>query len=444
VFELEKQILDDSHEAILTLHIEEEQERRALRETARRLSREINVPGFRKGKVPPHVLMRVAGEEWVLGEVVKDLLEDTYAEVLEQAGIEAYGSAILENVTRSPMSVTLRVPLAPEVELGDYHSVRLPPEPVEVTEEEVAEALERLRDDHAILEPVQRPAEAGDALLLSLFEGQSDGEMLVHEHDLEVALDPQAGFIAPGVVEALIGLQAGDEKTFVVTLPEDYETPALRGREVSFTAEVAQVYERTLPDLDDVLANAVGNYETLEELKAALREQLLAYKEEEATQKRRDKLVAAFMDIATIRYPPSLVADQAQETFEEIQAAVRRKPGLTWEDFLLQQGVSEEELRAVLQHNAEKVIQEKLLLTEFARHFGFDAGEEEIREEFAASLREKGIEDPALVAALKIDSETGQSVRSSVITRKVLERLERIAQGLSPEEAEPEPEAVEV
>ncbi len=440
MFDLKKEILD-SHEAILTIEIDDKAERRAIQKAARRLSREVNIPGFRKGKAPPNVIMRMFGEEPVLQEAADDLMKDLYPKVLEEADIEPYGPGQIEAISMSPMRVTVRVPLMPEVKLGDYESLRLEPESADVTEEDVATVLKNIREDHAILEPVDRKGAEGDAMLLSLIEGEVDGVYIVHEHDVEVVLDPEQEFIMPGVVEELMGLRAGDEKSFVLTLPEELEDEDLAGKEATFTVSVEQVYDRVLPELDDALASTVGNYETLAELKEELRQAMREHKAADVKERYRDALIHALIADAELHYPPLIIEEELDNMLDSMEDNVVQSYDIDWETFLEQVGTTEEALREDLRTEAVENIERGLILAEFAEATGVEVSEEEVRAELGEVLKDRGIDNPALLEGFKVDSKTGHDLRNRLFGRKTLEKLERLAQGLPLEEPEPEPEA---
>jgi trigger factor len=440
VFELKKEILG-SHEAILTLDIDKKTERRAIQKVTGQISREVNFPGFRKGKAPLGVILRRYGEENVLRALAKYLLEgDFYAKAIEEAGIEPYGPGQIEDISLSPMQLTFRVPLMPEVELGDYESLRMDPEPVEVTEEDLMSVLKNIQAEHAILEPVDRASEEGDALLLSLFEGEVDGDLIVQEHDLEVILNPEEEIIAPGVVEELYGLSNDDEKSFMVTLPEDFDEGRLAGEEVQFFVDVDQVYERELPGIDDALASTVGHFETLDELKDELRQQIRQHKERTAKEDYHDALVDALIADAELHYPPLMVEKQLDDMIEDIQANVERSHDLEWEDYLNQQRITEEKLREDLRSRAVERIERGLILAEFAKATGVEVSDAEVRIEMEDTLHQMGVDDPNLLSAFKVDSEAGQDTRARLMGRKTLQRLEHLAQGLPMEEPESEEE----
>jgi trigger factor len=440
VFEMKKEILD-SHEAILTLEIDDKTERRAIQKAARRISREVDIPGFRKGKAPPNVIMRMFGKDVLLQEAAEELLEDLYPKALDRAEITPYGPGQIEDLNLSPMRIKVRVPLMPVVTLGDYENLRMEFESAEIAEEELADVLENVREEHAILEPVDRAAADGDVLSLDLIEAEVDGEDIVHEHDIEVVLDPEQEFIVPGVIEELIGLSEGEEKTFVLSLPEDLEED-LAGKEATFTVEVDQVYDRMLPELDDALASTVGNYETLEELKEDLRQEMQEYKNREEKKEYRDALIDALIADAELHYPPLMVEEELDDILDSIENNVKQRQNLDWEEFLERAGATEEELREQMRSQAVKNVERSLVLAEFADVTDVQVSDEEVEAEMRQTLLQMGIEEPSLLEAFQVDSRAGQDTRSRLMGRKTIERLERLAQGLPLEEPEPEPEEV--
>lgn len=437
MFEVKTEILD-THEALLTVEIDPQTSQKALEKVAREISREIKIPGFRKGRVPFHIVERAVGSDTLRQEAAEVLLKDIYPQILEEADIQPYTSGRLEGIEIRPFVVTIRVPLAPEVELGDYESLRMDPEPTEVTEEELQAALERIRIDNAILDLVERPAEMGDLVILSLLEGRVGDEVVFHDHDVEVVLDEEEPFISVDFVTALVGMREEEEKTFTLVLPEDFVEEELRGEEIEFEVTVAEVYNRSLPEIDDALASAVGNYESLEELKANLQEQMSEYKEEQAEAVYREKLVNALIEMSEVHYPPEMVEDTIDDILAEMRQNIEHRYDVEWKDFLRRQGISEDQLREQVRSQAVDRIQRGLVLGAFAEEVGIEVTEAEIREQVANILRGRGIADENLVSQFKVDSQAGENVRATVRGEKTLRALERLAQGLSPLEPEPE------
>jgi len=277
VFEIKKELLE-THEALLNVEIEENTVKQAMQKAARAIAGKVNIPGFRKGKAPYAKVLQYVGEGSILQEAADSLIEEIYPEIIEQAGIEPYGPGALENINPSPLTFTIRVPLEPEVTLGDYHSLRQPWEDAAVNDEEVTNVLEQVRAEHAILEPLDRPAQLGDEAHINVV-GTVDGDVIVDEDDIEVPLKEETPFIAPEFVEALVGMSVDEEKSFTIVFPEDFREATLRGAEAQFDVKIVGVYERVLPDFDDALASTVGAFETLDDLKKYIHTRVLEAKQ---------------------------------------------------------------------------------------------------------------------------------------------------------------------
>ena len=181
------------------------------------------------------------------GKAADALLEEIYPQIIDQAEINPYGPGSLEAIKPSPLTFTIRVPLEPEVTLGDYRAMRQAWEEVTVNDEEVANVLEQVRHEHAILEPYERPVQYGDEVHINVV-GTVHGEKVVDEKDIEVTPKEDAQFIAPGFLEALIGMSTSEDKLFTIAFPEDFSEPTFRGRG-SILCEGRGAFIRILPNL---------------------------------------------------------------------------------------------------------------------------------------------------------------------------------------------------
>ncbi|MFP4345486.1 MAG: trigger factor [Anaerolineales bacterium] len=447
MFELKKEILD-THEALLTIDVAEKAAQDAMQKAARQIAREINIPGFRKGKAPYRVVVNMVGEEAVRQEAVEVLIDKIYPKALEQAELVPYAPGDLEDVDLEAMHFVIRVPLMPVVDLGDYEELRMEPSEPEVTQEELDAALEDVRQEAAVLTLVERPAELGDQVILSYLEGQVEGEVIVHDHDVEVVLDKEIPFISADFVEALVGMSEEEDKVFTITLPEDLSEEELRGKEADFEVTVAEVYERLVPELDDALASAVGNFETFAELQEAVREDLLAHKAEHAREDYLDALMDALVEGAeTVAYPPIMLEEEIDALVEQMQEDAVHRYKVKWEDFLRLQGLTEEDLREQFRPQAEERLERGLVLSEFAQATGVEVLDEEVQDEIDTLLAVTGVAEshPEAAESLSLDSDLARSMRSRLIGRRTMQNLERLAQGLplEPEFKDLEEEGVE-
>ncbi len=430
MFELEKELLANQ-EALLTIKVNEDEVAGAMQKAARHIARETHIPGFRKGKAPYRVVVQMFGEDAVRQQAAEDLLDVLYPKVLEQAELEPYASGKVENITLTPLVYTVRVPLIPSVDLGDYKSLRLDPEPIEITDEELAHVLEHVRLDHAITEPVARPAQLGDEVVLHVLNIEVDGETVIHDHDERVILDTAAPYLASGFVEALVGMSAKEEKMFYLTLPEDFDEEEFQGAEAEVTVEVAEVRSRVLPELDDALASTVGNFETLDELTADLQQRMLEYKQTNAHEAYRMQLLEAFVAGAAIAYPPIMEEEELDHVVERAKQNVTRRFKMEWADFLRLQRKSESDVREELRPQATKNLREMLAITELAKQMNVDVSEEEAHQALVDFLRSVGMPETEILGPKARDYVTLlQGMRMEIYERKALEQLERLAQGL--------------
>ena len=428
MFELQTEILEQ-HEALLTLEIEEKTVQKAMQKAARRMARQSNIPGFRKGKAPYNVVVRTAGEEAVRQEAAESLLEQLYPQVLKQSEIEPYAEGSLEDINLNPLVFKIRVPLQPLIDLGDYRSLRREPSTVEVTDDELAMVLEDIREKGAMLEPVERPARPGDAVSLWLLEGRVNDEVVLHEHHVKIVLIAKDYFIAPGFIEAVVGMSAGEEKTFSLTLPEDFEDEDLQGEDVEFTVNVEEVYQRTLPGLDDALASAIGHFETLDKLKADLRQRMLDYKTDEAHDDYIGNLVQDLIASTELRYPPIMEEEEIDDLIKEFKTIIKQRHNMEWEDYLHLEGLTETQIREDLWSEAARRLREGLVLGKFATEVGITVTDAEVKEEIRDLREGAKLHDSKSWSSFDPKSALARDARQRVIVRKTLDKLELLGKG---------------
>lgn len=447
MFEVNKELLD-SHEVVLNVVIDEDAVEDAKRRAAREISRHVNIPGFRPGKAPYSKVVQYVGESAVMQEAAESLLDRLYLEILDEAEVLPYGPGEFVDMSTSPLTFKLRVPLEPEVDLGDYTEIREDWEDATVSDEEIDQVLEQVRDEHAVLEPVDRPAEMGDEVVVDV-HATVEGDVIVHEDDIEVVLSEDRPFLSDEFVAALLGMASGDEKSVTLTMPETIEDPSLHGVDADFDLKVTQVYDRQLPDLDDALASTVGSFETFDELVEDIRNRILDSKQQQSETEYRNKLVDHLVEQAEIDYPPAMLEDALDDIVEETEQQVQRQQQMSLEDALRLQGQTMERFRDMMVPQAERRIEQSLVLAKFAEVEEIEVSEDEIVDEFGTMMRQitQGSEFPQ--QRIDMESDLGRSLRSSVLGRKVLERLSAIGRGepavepTDDEDAEDEAEEIE-
>jgi trigger factor len=428
----------------LTIVVEDERVDRARQRVARQISREISVPGFRKGRAPYEVIVQRLGQRVVREELISFLAEDVFREALEQADIAPYAPGTLEETQFDPLTLTFTVPLAPEVELGDYRSYRRPFHEGEVSQETLTQALEALQEQNAILAPLDRPAAEGDLLVADLVGRTSDGDIFLNEEEARILLDPEAGEPVPGLIHPLIGIEQGEQRTFTLLLPADFQVEELQAREAQFTADGKGVYERIIPELDDDLARTVGNYDTFEELKSDVRRRLAERKRFSADSEYADQVLQDVIDQAVVSWPPIMLEEALGDAVEAFERQIERREHMLLEDYLRIQSKTMEDLREELRPEAEESIKRSLVLGEVLQLEDLSVSDEDLDRRIAESseqYRERADEVRAALSA----PEGRRDLRNRMLANKAVQRLVAIAKGEAAEAAaiEDEPREIE-
>lgn len=408
----------------LTVEVSEDEVEREMRGVARELAREVRIPGFRPGKAPYGVIVQRYGEDALRVEATENLIDKIFPQVLEQEDIYPFSPPELESMELDPFEFVVLVPLPPEVELGDYRSLRIDAEDVQVEQSEIEEVLDRLRETHAVLEPVEdRGAEPGDVLSISVEGITDEGEPFLKDEGVEVVLDPENDNPAPGFYEALEGMRVGEKRTFRLEMPEDH--PA---EEAEFTVELERLAARTLAELDDDLARTVGDYETLEELETDIQDQLLERKEAEAQEAYVEAMLQALVDQAEIDYPPQAVEDELDNVIQGFEQRIQRDLRMGLEDYLAAVDKTEEEIRADFREQAERSLERALALGQLVEQEDLAVDEEAVEERIAQRLESLG---PRASSRREwLESNQGwRSVANELLVREAIERLTAIARG---------------
>lgn len=414
----------------LTVEVDPERVEQYLQRAARRLAKKVHIPGFRKGKVPYGMLVNVLGKEALYEEALEEMGQDVYKEALDAQGITPYAQGRLEDFSTEPMVLNYTVPLEPEVELNDYRSIRVESEKVEVSAEEVAEALRQLQEERADWVTVDRPVAEGD-MAVAHTRVSMDGETLDDdEHSFIVNL--QSEYPIPGFYEALLGMTAGETKEFALTYPDDWPNETNAGKTVEFEVNLKEVKEKSLPELNDEFAALVGAYDSLEDLRDKLHSDLLHQKEHAALHRLEDSAMEQAIERATINYPPVVLEQQMDEMLREQDQIMRRQQGVGLQDYLKMTGQTEQDLQASLRGPAETRIKRSLILTALAEREKLTADEEEMQEQ-QQRLLSAFSDDPAVAQSFLATAQGRDIIRRDILNRKALERLIAIAKGEAPE-----------
>lgn len=450
---------DEQRQLKVTVEVAEERVEKQMQATAREIARGMQIPGFRKGKAPYPVLVQRVGYDALRAEAVEAMLDDLYTEMLEQLEETPAAQPSLDNLQINPLVLDFVIPLTPKIELGDYRSIRREVAPVAVTEEAVDEALEHIREHHEVVEPVSRPVMEGDLVTLSgtgeVVEGDSV-EVIFDEERVDLLADPERTFPGTDFVANLIGMEVGDEGEFTITFPEeepylpeegdeDATSANLAGKQAQFTITVLDVKSRFLPPLDDELAKSEGDYETLDELRDSVRQDLQQQAEREARNTLFDDVLEEIIAGSEVSYPPALVEQELDNAVESMKGQATRA-GWRWEDYLRLQNTTEEALREESREAAEARVRRLLVLGQLIQREYIDVSAQEVDdsiEQRVASL--SGDEQSQIQQQIRDYFQRGEGrslLGSEILMDKLYDRIEAIVTGNAPDLAELEAAAI--
>ena len=439
VLKIETQTNDD-RTLKMTVEVPDERIKPALQSAARQLSKRYPIPGFRPGKAPYEHVLRQFGERALYDVAMDDLGQKVYEEALDQEKIEAYGPGALEDMQLKPLVLKFTVPLKPEVDMGDYHALRVPYEAPTVADDEVQRVMETLRERQAILEPVERPAALGDVATLDisafLNEGLNPSDFLMTDKDVAVQLDEQTDWPMPGFVPHIVGMTPGAAQKFDLSFAADYANESLRGQLAHFEVTVKEVKSRSLPEWNDDLAKEVGEFQTLDELRARVRADLQQQAERAAEREYSDKVLSQLVEQTQVKYPPVLLEQEIDDLLGDLDNRLREQK-LTLDDYLKIEGKTREQLRDENRPRAEARLKRALVLGRIVEHENLDIQPEEVASEIDRMSTALG-EQATRVAGFLNTDRARQSLTIDLLTSKAIQRLAAIARGEAPAPAEPD------
>jgi len=411
---------------------------RELKTAASQLGREMRVPGFRSGKVPPEVVLRQVGREAVLDEAVRRGLPGWYEEALADAGIQTVGDPQVDlsdlPEKGAPLAFTIEVGVVPPAQLGEYRGVEVGRREARVDDQEVQAELERMRESLASLETVEREAGEGDFVVMD-YVGQMDGTPFEGGEGRGQVVELGSGRLIPGFEEQLAGASAGDERTVELTFPDDYPAEHLAGKEASFAVEVKEVKEKRLPELDDDFAVEAGGYDSLDELRAEIESRIAQAEERAIEAEFREAAVDAVVEQAKIEVPHELVHSKAHEMWHRTARGLAAQ-GINPEQYLSMTGKTEEELVVESESDAETALKREAVLAAIVEAEGIEVSDDEIEQALRASAPPDA-SDKQLKRALKRARSQGadEALREDIAMRKAVDLIVENAEPISADRA---------
>ena len=369
----------------LTIEITKAEFEAAKDKAFKKSGKNITVPGFRKGKAPRKMIEKLYGEGVFFEEAFNIIYPDAMEMAVEKSGIKPVGRADVDlgdPAEEGGLTIIAKVPVEPEVELGEYKGIEVEKETVKVLQADVKAELNRMAQRNARTETVERKAKKNDTVDID-FEGFVDGVAFeggkAEHHELTLG----SGAFIPGFEDQLIGCKAGDEKDVVVTFPEEYHAKELAGKEATFKCKVHKVEETILPEIDDEFAKDVSDTcETLDDLKKEITERLKAERQEAADNAFEEKVLDAVIDGMKADIPAAMIDSQVDTIVQDFGYRLQMQ-GMGLEQYLKMTGTEMGAFRAMFQSQAERQVKTRLALQKVVELEGITVSDKELEEEYA-------------------------------------------------------------
>ncbi|MCS0654430.1 trigger factor [Cytobacillus firmus] len=374
----------EGNRGVLTIEVDAEKVTEGLDAAFKKVVKQVNVPGFRKGKMPRGMFEKRFGVESLYQDAVDYLLPEAYANAIDETGIEPVDRPEIdvEQIEKGKSLIfKATVTVKPEVKLGEYKGVEVKPLETNVTEEDVNNELTSLQERQAELAVKEEgKAENGDTVVMD-FEGFVDGEAFEGGKAENYSLELGSGQFIPGFEEQLIGAAAGESKDVEVSFPEEYHAAELAGKPATFKVTVHEIKTKQLPELDDEFANdADEEVETLDALKEKIKTRLEESKKHEAEHHVRDTVVEAAAANAEMEIPAAMVDTEVNRMMQEFEQRLQMQ-GMNLELYFQFSGQDEAALREQMKEEAEKRVRVNLTLEAIAKAENIEVSDEEVSEE---------------------------------------------------------------
>lgn len=400
----------------INIEIEPDSVEKEIGTALKDVAKKAKIDGFRPGKAPMNIVEKHYGEE-VRSEVRSRLISDSYLMAIREHNLSPVDMPQIENISAltkgSSLSYTATVEVRPNITLGVYDGLEVKETDLAVSDEELNQTLDRLREMYAQLEVVEGQALAKDHSAIIDFEGFHDGKPIPGAKAADHMLAIGSGNLIPGFEEQLIGMNKGETRDIQITFPADYTNKEIAGKDARFTVALKEVKKKVLPDLNDDFAKDTGNHKTIDELKARVREDLEARKRDEQGAARREELMKKLVDAHTFEVPQGMVEHELQAMTRQHAARLARQ-GMDIKSF---------DVNKFMEKNRDLAVQRVkgiLLLEVIAEKEKIDVAEQELSKSIAAMAKDAG----QTAAAVKkyYESQDGglENLRASLIQEKTL------------------------
>ena len=409
--------------AKLTITVPAETFNKAITQAYKKMKNQISIPGFRKGKVPQAMVEKMYGAGMFYEDAANIVIPEEYDKALAEVKDIKITSQPAIDVTQMEKGkdfiFTAEVATKPVVTLGQYKGIEVPENKVEVTDEEIEAELKKVQEQNAREITVDRPAENGDTVVID-FEGSVDGEVFeggtAENHPLVLG----SGSFIPGFEDQLVGATADSDVEVNVTFPEDYQAKDLAGKAAVFKVKVHEIKKKELPEINDEFAQDVSEFDTLDEYKEDVKKGIAEQKEKAVRQEKQEKIIRQIVENAEMDIPDPMVITQTRQMMDQF-AQQMQSNGLSMAQYYQFTGLTPDGLLEQMKPQAQKNIENRLVLEAIAAAEGITASEEEVEKEFANIAERYGLTVDK-VKEIFADEET-ENIKSDIAAQKALDLI---------------------
>lgn len=425
----------EGNEGVLSVTVPAKKVDQAIDQAFKKVVKQVNIPGFRKGKVPRQIFEQRFGVEALYQDAVDILLPEAYGEAIDETGIKPVAQPEIE-VTQiekgKDLTFDATVTVEPEVKLGDYKGLEIEKQDAELTDEELQAQIDHslshladmvIKEDGAV--------EEGDTVNID-FDGYVDGEQFEGGQSEGYDLEIGSGMFIPGFEEQLVGLKTGDEKDVVVTFPKEYHAEELSNKEATFKVKVNEIKYKVTPELDDEIANELDSEaDSVDEYKENLRKRLSEEKKINAENTEKEEAINKAVENAEVDIPEAMINTELDRMMQEFAQRIQQS-GLNLETYFQISGQDESQLREQMKDDAEARVKTNLTLTAIANAEDIEASEEDIDKELEAMSTQFDIS----VEDIKKTLGNTDLIKGDVRVKKVIDLLVDNAKLVEPSKEE--------
>ncbi|MDD6218567.1 MAG: trigger factor [Selenomonadaceae bacterium] len=412
-------------QVVLEVTVPAEDLAKAYDKAAKKVAQKVNIPGFRKGKAPLKVLERAVGKDYILQEAGEAIISETLPKALEEQNIDIVARPEIEDMKLElgqDVVYKAAVTPKPEVELGEYKGIQIEKFSTEVSDEDVQQQLVSMLDRQADMVEAEEGAAVENGNFITLdFKGTVDGVAFQGGESKDYPLEVGSNSFIPGFEEQLVGMKVGEEKDVNVTFPEEYHSEELKGKAAVFACKVNSIKKKVLPALDDEFAKKASTFQTLDELKADLRQKLEKSAASRAESNKREAALAKVCENAKVDIPAVMIENRVESMIQQMALNLESQ-GMKLEQYLQYAGMDITKLRENYKASAENNVKLDLVLEAVAKAEGVKVEAEDLDKEIEAMAVSYGA-TPAQVK--KIIAEQGRllDLTNTVLRRKTAQML---------------------